>query len=56
MDHCFVILGAYERQDLIFELIRFLVLNITFSNISAISWRRVLVVAEAGVSGENHRP
>ena len=29
--------------------------NATFSNISAISWRPVLVV-EAGVPGENHRP
>jgi len=25
-------------------------------NISAISWRPVLVVEEAGVPGENHRP
>ena len=31
----------------------FIVFNITFSNISAISWRPVLVVEEAG---ENHRP
>jgi hypothetical protein len=31
------------------------VFNATFSNISAISWRPVLVVEEAGVSGENHR-
>ena len=30
--------------------------NATFSNISAISWRPILVVEEAGVSGENHRP
>jgi len=28
----------------------------TFSNFSAISWRPVLVVEEAGVPGENHRP
>ena len=27
-----------------------------FNNISAISWRPVLVVEEAGVPGENHRP
>jgi len=33
-----------------------LVFNTTFSNISAISWRSVLVVEEAGVPGENHRP
>jgi hypothetical protein len=34
-------------------------INITphyFSNISAISWLPVLVVDEAGVSEENHRP
>jgi hypothetical protein len=34
----------------------FFVFNATFSNISAISWRPVLVVEEAGVPGENHRP
>jgi hypothetical protein len=33
-----------------------LVFNATFSNISAISWRPVLVVEEAGIPGENHRP
>ena len=33
----------------------FSVFNATFSNISAISWRPVLVVKEAGVPGENHR-
>jgi len=31
------------------------VFSATFSNISAISWRPVLVVEEAGVLGENHR-
>ena len=30
--------------------------NATFSNISAISWRPVLVVEEAAIPGENHRP
>jgi hypothetical protein len=34
----------------------FFVLNATFSNISAILWRPILVVEEAGVPGENHRP
>jgi hypothetical protein len=33
-----------------------LVFNATFSNISAISWRPVLVVEEAGVPGKNHQP
>ena len=38
--------------DLMIDLF---VLNATFSNISAISWRPVLVVEEAEVPGENHR-
>jgi hypothetical protein len=33
-----------------------IVFGATFNNISAIAWRPVLVVEEAGVSGENHRP
>jgi hypothetical protein len=37
-----------------FDLIDFWCFNATFSNISAISWRPVLVVEEAGVPGENH--
>ena len=37
-------------------LIWFWCFNATFNNISAISWRPVLVVEEAGVPGENHRP
>jgi hypothetical protein len=32
-----------------------LIFGATFSNISAISWRPVLVVEEAGVPGEDHR-
>ena len=38
------------------DLIWFLVFDATFSNISAISWRPVLVVEEARVPGENHWP
>ena len=38
------------------DLIDFWCLNSTFNNISATSWRPVLVVGEAGVPGENHRP
>ena len=30
--------------------------NATFNNISFISWWSVLLVAETGVPGENHRP
>jgi hypothetical protein len=38
------------------KMILFLMFNATFSNNSAISWRPVLVVEEAGVPGENYRP
>jgi len=31
-----------------------MVLNATFNNISAISWRSVLLVVETKGSGENH--
>jgi hypothetical protein len=42
----------------LYDLISFdlLCFNATFSNISTISWRPVLVVEEAGIPGENHRP
>ena len=33
----------------------FIVFNITFNNISVISWLSVLLVKETGVPGENHR-
>ena len=33
-----------------------MVFNPTFNNISAISWRSVLLVEGTGVPGENHRP
>jgi len=35
---------------------RVMVLNATLNNISVISWLLVLLVEEAGVLGENHRP
>jgi hypothetical protein len=38
------------------ELVRVMVFNATFNNISAISWWSVLLVEEIGVPGENHRP
>jgi len=40
----------------LYRLIDFWSFNATFNNISVISWRSVLVVGEAGVPGENHRP
>ena len=33
-----------------------MVFNATFNNISAISWRSVLLMEETGVFGGNHRP
>jgi hypothetical protein len=33
-----------------------MVFNATFSNILAISWWSLLLMEEAGVPGENHRP
>jgi len=43
----------FENTKGVINLFDFLVLNATFSNISAISRRPVVVVEEAG---ENHRP
>ena len=34
----------------------FMVFNVTFHNISVISWRSVLLVEETEVPGENHGP
>jgi hypothetical protein len=48
--HVSIIILEFEFE---FEL---LVFSTTFSNISAISWRPVSVVEEAGVPGENNRP
>jgi len=33
-----------------------MVFNVTFNNISVISWRSVLLVEETGVPEEDHRP
>ena len=44
------------KRKFYLNFLKFLVFNATFNNISAISWRPVLVVEEAGVPGENHRP
>jgi hypothetical protein len=34
----------------------FFLFNVTFNNISVISWWSVLLVEETGGPGENHRP
>jgi hypothetical protein len=36
------------------EWVRVMVFNITFNNISVISWRLVLLVEETGLRRENH--
>ena len=36
-------------------MVRVMVLNATFNNISVISWRSVLLVEETGVPGQSHR-
>jgi len=51
-----IVLKSFIKISIIINDFFFLVFNATFSNISAISWRPVLVVEEAGVPGENHRP
>ena len=43
-------------QNMVGDLVWFMVFNATFNNISVISWRSVLLVEETGVLGENHRP
>ena len=37
-------------------LVGLMVFNVTFNNISVISWRSVLLVEETGGPGKNHRP
>jgi hypothetical protein len=37
-------------------MVRVMVSNAIFNNISVISWWLVLLVEETGVFGENHRP
>ena len=54
--NCF---GAREQADTSLKIdwfVYFWCFNATFSSILTISWWQVLVVEEAGVSGENHRP
>jgi len=37
-------------------MVKVMVFNATFNNISVISWRSVLLVEEIEGPGENHRP
>jgi hypothetical protein len=52
--HYFSLLHLYFENNA--AGVRVMVFNSTFNNISVISWRSVLLVEEARVSGENHRP
>ena len=47
---------ALEKYVIVYGYVRVMVFNATSNNISAISWRSVLLVDETGVPGENHRP
>jgi len=47
-------IGGSQRIKVIYVCL--MVFNATFSNISVMSWRSVLLVEETGRSGENHRP
>ena len=46
--------GLGEIPDLLFVCV--IVFNVTFNNISAISWQLVLLAEETGGPRENHRP
>ena len=48
--------GTFCIYVFITIIVFFWCFNATFITILAISWRPVLVVEEAGVTGENHRP
>jgi hypothetical protein len=40
----------------VIDMVRVMVFNATFNNISEILWWSVLLVEETGLPGENHRP
>ena len=45
----------YRKQTEIRVRVKVMVFNVTFNNISIISWRLVLLVDETGELGENHK-
>ncbi len=47
--------GALGLSDFLVVVVCLIMFNATFNNISAISWRSVLLVVETGGPGENHR-
>ena len=62
--YCFIISGDASENDFEndgsfdnkSEHNKDMVFIVTFNNISAISWRSVLLMGQTGVPGENHRP
>ena len=45
-----------QNKNCLLIEVRAMVFNVTFNNITVISWQSVLLVEEARVPGENHRP
>jgi hypothetical protein len=45
-----------DKNPHIPHMVWIMVFKVTLNNISVISWRSVLLVAETGGIGENHRP
>ena len=45
----------FKKDQKKMVMVRVMVFNVTFNNISVISWRWDLLVEETGVFGENHR-
>jgi hypothetical protein len=47
-------MDAVNTKILSCTMVRVMVFNAIFNNISVISWQTVLLVEETGVPGENH--
>jgi hypothetical protein len=45
-----------SENNIYIYMVRVMVFNTTYHNISVILWRSVLLVEETGVPGENHQP
>jgi hypothetical protein len=45
-----------RTHNFIGDMLRLMLFNATFNNISLISWRSALLVEQTGVPGETHRP
>jgi hypothetical protein len=52
----FAVIGGIVDCLFVCLFVCLMVFNATFNNISAISWRSVLLVEETRGHGENHRP